>query len=236
MPRSATRKPARRPGKKTSARPRPPTPALSPRGEETRARLLAAAYDEFRANGYHGTSMRQIARAAGLAVGGIYNHFHSKEEVFAAVFDARHPYRRILPALQAARGDTLEDYVRDIGQRLQTAVEGVEDQLLPLVFIEMVEFQGRHLQALAERLFPQMMALAQSFVERGGHRLDLPLPVVMRAFVSLFIGYVLTGMFLRGVPAVQAMPYAWFDGLLDIFLHGVVVRDSRAGDPGPAEA
>ena len=220
--------------KKTTQRKTPqpaaPIPA-SPRGEETRARLLDAAYDEFRANGYHGTSMRQIAQRAGLAVGGIYNHFHSKEEVFAAVFDARHPYRKILPALAAAQGDTLEDYVRDVGQRLQGAVEGVEDQLLPLVFIELVEFQGRHLQALAGRLFPQVMALAQSFVTRKGHRHDLALPVVGRAFVSLFIGYVRTGMFLRGVPLFQSMDYAWFDGLIEIYLHGVVARD-----PGPAEA
>src|SRR5688572_9182786 len=86
MPPSTKKKP------KPSQRKARSAPPASARGEETRARLLDAAYAEFRRNGFHGTSMRQIAQAAGLAVGGIYNHFHGKEDIFAAVLDSRHPY------------------------------------------------------------------------------------------------------------------------------------------------
>src|SRR5262245_23683430 len=120
------RSPTKRAAKKGARR---PPPAASQRGEETRGRLLDAAYDEFRRNGFHGTSMRQIAQAAGLAVGGIYNHFHSKEEIFAAVLDARHPYHVIVPALAATQGETLEGFLFDAARRVQTAMQGIEDQM-----------------------------------------------------------------------------------------------------------
>ena len=54
------------------------------KGERTRAVLLDAAKRLFVSNGYHGTSMRQIADEAGLALGGIYNHFGNKEDIFVA--------------------------------------------------------------------------------------------------------------------------------------------------------
>ena len=49
------------------------------RGERTRAEIIQAAHDLFIQQGYHGTSMRQIAGQAGIALGGLYNHFESKE-------------------------------------------------------------------------------------------------------------------------------------------------------------
>jgi AcrR family transcriptional regulator len=197
-------------------------PAASVRGEETRARLLDAAYDEFRRSGYHGTSMRQIAQAAGMAVGGIYNHFHSKEDIFAAVLDSRHPYHAILPALKAAEGATLEAFVHDAGRRIQAATRGVEDQLLPLVFIELVEFQGKHLQDLIERFFPNIMGFAQTLAERPGPMRALPLPVVIRTLISLTIGYLMTDMFLKNSPVFKSVQIDWYPQMLDIFLHGIL--------------
>ena len=48
------------------------------KGETTRLAIEDAAVNLFMEHGYHATSMRQIAERAGLALGGIYNHFSSK--------------------------------------------------------------------------------------------------------------------------------------------------------------
>ena len=61
------------------------------KGERTRQDILSAAHTLFLEQGYHGTSMRQIAYRAGIALGGIYNHFAGKEGIFTAVFEANHP-------------------------------------------------------------------------------------------------------------------------------------------------
>ena len=57
--------------------------------------------------------MRQIAQGAHIALGGLYNHFSSKEQVFEAVFLAFHPYHEVLPLIAAAQGANLEQLVQD---------------------------------------------------------------------------------------------------------------------------
>ena len=52
-----------------------------------RARVLAEAAELFVAQGYAGTTLRQIASAAGIKAGSVYHHFDSKEDLFAAVLE-----------------------------------------------------------------------------------------------------------------------------------------------------
>src|SRR5262245_42642022 len=83
------------------------------KGEVTRSAVEEAAISLFMEQGYHATSMRQIAERADLAsVAGIYNHFSSKEEIFEGIIVDKHPYRIILPAIIAAEGETLEDFFK----------------------------------------------------------------------------------------------------------------------------
>lgn len=55
--------------------------------EETRTRVLDAAAHVFAECGYEGARVAQIARAAGLSVGAIYNHYPSKAELLIAVVE-----------------------------------------------------------------------------------------------------------------------------------------------------
>ena len=55
--------------------------------EATRARLLAAAADEFARAGFERASVDAISVTAGYAKGTIYNYFPSKEELFLAVVE-----------------------------------------------------------------------------------------------------------------------------------------------------
>lgn len=55
--------------------------------EDTRARLVAAAADQFNRNGYHRTDSNRIARAAGYAAGTFYKHFADKRAAFLAAYE-----------------------------------------------------------------------------------------------------------------------------------------------------
>ena len=68
----------------------PSAPSASPRGryakgERARTEIIAVATDLFARQGYNGTSMREIALAAGLTHPGLTHHFPSKPELLAAV-------------------------------------------------------------------------------------------------------------------------------------------------------
>lgn len=61
-------------------------PALS-----ARDRTLDVALDLFSRQGFAATSMRQIAAAVGMRASSLYNHFDSKEAIYAALIEAYGP-------------------------------------------------------------------------------------------------------------------------------------------------
>jgi AcrR family transcriptional regulator len=71
-----------RPTRRGRARPRRGRP------EDTRARLVATAAEEFNRVGYRGTDSNRLARAAGYAPGTFYRHFPDKRAAFLAVYEA----------------------------------------------------------------------------------------------------------------------------------------------------
>jgi AcrR family transcriptional regulator len=63
-------------------------PAHQPRSRETRARILAAAEQEFAEKGYEGARLTDIAEAAGCSVGTVYVRFKDKSALFLAIAES----------------------------------------------------------------------------------------------------------------------------------------------------
>jgi len=74
--------------------------APSHRGQDTRTRLLEAAVSAFANRGFHATSTRDIAAAAGMSPAAVYVHHKSKEELLYAISRAGH--ERTLDLLHTA--------------------------------------------------------------------------------------------------------------------------------------
>ncbi len=84
-----------------------------PKSEETRARILGAALDLFRERGFDATTMREIASAAGMALGAAYYYFPGKDAIIQAYYEdvqAEHR-RRVVAALAHGKPD-LKDRLR----------------------------------------------------------------------------------------------------------------------------
>ena len=63
----------------------PSGPVLTPRGQRTRAALVAAAGEIFARDGFLDARIADISEAAGYAHGTFYTYFTSKEEIFQEV-------------------------------------------------------------------------------------------------------------------------------------------------------
>ncbi|ROO85964.1 TetR family transcriptional regulator [Actinocorallia herbida] len=61
-----------------------------PRADATRARLLKAAVTAFAEKGFHGTTTRDIATAAGMSPAALYVHHRSKEELLFLISKSGH--------------------------------------------------------------------------------------------------------------------------------------------------
>lgn len=54
-------------------------------GIQTKKKVLGAALKVFSSSGYSGSSIREIARTAGISVGGVYLYFRNKEELYLSL-------------------------------------------------------------------------------------------------------------------------------------------------------
>jgi len=65
----------------------PKPPGRTEKGERMRETILAAALELFTTRGYHETTMREIAAAAGRSPGLTYRYFARKEDLVLAMYD-----------------------------------------------------------------------------------------------------------------------------------------------------
>lgn len=95
-----------------------PSPGLRGNGPDSpvRAAILEAGVACMARHGYHGTSVRDIAAAAGISAAHMYNHFPSKHEVLATITD------RGLDLLLRATEDALYAAGTDVADRLSAIV------------------------------------------------------------------------------------------------------------------
>ena len=105
------------------------------KGEQTKALILNAALEIFHERGYEETTMRAIAKRAGVSLGNAYYYFGSKEHLIQAFYHRTHeqhltavaaePKQRNLKArlltLMRLKISTLEPYHEFAGELFKTA-------------------------------------------------------------------------------------------------------------------
>ena len=90
--------------------------ATPSRADATRARLLEAAVAAFAAKGFHGTTTRDIAGAAGMSPAAVYVHHKSKEDLLFLI--SREGHQQALDVVRRARAtsDDLIDQLAAVGR------------------------------------------------------------------------------------------------------------------------
>jgi AcrR family transcriptional regulator len=123
-----------------------PTPAAgepaTARGEQTKKLIVSTALRLFRENGYEQTTMRSIAREAGVSVGNAYYYFASKDHLVEAFYEDMQ-VAHMAHARPALAGST------DFGERLRGTFQAGIDALAPYH-----EFAGKFFKSAAEPTSP----------------------------------------------------------------------------------
>jgi AcrR family transcriptional regulator len=197
------------------------TEEVQTKGERTRLAIEDAALELFMDQGYHATSMRQIADKAELALGGIYNHFKSKDEIFEALILDKHPYRRILPLVLQAQGETAEDFLRNAFKIAVTELNN-EPVFIKIMLIELVEFQGKHGAGMLKEIAPKVLPMFEQMLKlRKQIRISNP-AMFLRTFFGLILSYYITEMVVANSVIEKLMPKNAMDTYIDIYLHGML--------------
>jgi len=191
------------------------------RGESTRLAVEDAALELFMERGYHATSMRQIADKSGLALGGIYNYFKSKDEIFEALIVNKHPYKKILPLIQEAEGKTMDEF---LGNATRIVINELTSQqyYVKLMLIEIAEFNGVHGAVLLKELVPNVLPVFERLVKtRKDLRVTNP-GILMRSFIGMVLSYMITEIIISNSLLEKLMPSNSLDIYVDIYMHGVL--------------
>jgi AcrR family transcriptional regulator len=206
--------------------------AATSRGEQTRQAILEAAEKLFLSQGFNGTSMRQIARRAGIALGGIYNHFEGKEGLFRALLKERSPYDEVIEAMDDLEKGDGEHLVVEAFNRLQAIMQRNLD-FVNLVLIDFQESDGNTLREVLAAVVPRALRFGRRIQEAGGLRQDVGHYMIVRAFVSLLMGYTFTQLIaykderplLPGVPEISEVEAR--AQMIDLFLYGAAAVEGE---------
>jgi AcrR family transcriptional regulator len=200
---------------------------LSTKGDQARAEILEAARRLFVSQGYHGTSMRAIAREAGdRAVAGLYNHFPTKAAIFKALIEERNPYDDLFAALDAALEDarTAPDFIR-AALRSVLAIIPRHYDFIQLAQIDLREFGGQTIGGVLEgAVFPRALDLIQEVQALPGLK-PVDGMVWLRMLASLMIGFMVTDQIAPFTGFHRYSHEEWADKFADVLIHGV-------SDPG----
>jgi AcrR family transcriptional regulator len=125
-----------------------------------RRRIEEAALRLFRRRGYHGVSLRDVCLEAKVSLGNVYNHFESKERLFAATIErlAREFAQPDKPLARYFASSRFPDDLEELGEAIRNMVEQSEDYLA-LIFVDVVELEGKHVSVYYRNLVPRVRTL-----------------------------------------------------------------------------
>lgn len=121
--------------------------------EEKKGRIEEAARQLFIKQGFHATSMRDIARRTGTSLGNLYNYYRTKEEILESITSK---YQKVIDARLRAIFDDIEEPFQPaslirFGGLVKEMVNDHHDFWL-LMYIDILEFENRHFRKMFEGL------------------------------------------------------------------------------------
>jgi AcrR family transcriptional regulator len=168
-----------------------PTSSRGPYAKSSRQReaIIRAALGYFGRHGYHGTSMREIARHVGLSQAGLLHHFATKAELLTAVLESR----------DTLTGATARNAVEQEDDPLAAMIAVVVDntsqrQLVQMFTVVSAEATDEahpahdHFRDRARSVIGLMRSGLEQAAERGLVRRDLDLDQAARQCQAMMYG------------------------------------------------
>lgn len=185
--------------------------------------LLAHATDVFYEKGYEGASMRDLSRASGMSLAGLYYYFESKEKLLYLI--QKHTFSTIVERLRARL-----EQIADPGQRLRVFIQNhLEYFLANKKAMKVLSHEadtlkngfGREVAAIKREYYGICLGLLEEL--RHVRNLEFSPRI---AVLSLF--GMMNWIYTWHNPRIDADARALAGQMADIFLHGVLSGKGRS--------
>ncbi|MEA5553604.1 TetR/AcrR family transcriptional regulator [Anabaena cylindrica UHCC 0172] len=197
-----------------------------PSEAQTRTRILQAAQKLFAAQGFDGTTTRDLAQAAGVAEGTLFRHFSNKKAILVEV--ATSGWVEILTDLltELSEMGSYKAVAQVMRRRMWNMQKNVE--MMRVCFME-VQFHPDLRDRIQTEVIDKMTDVAEAFfqtaMDKGIYR-QTDAKLVAKVFLGMFaIAGFSDNTLLEPNASPQEMQ-KMAEGLADIFLNGVLVKES----------
>ncbi len=189
--------------------------------------IETAAKDLFIKQGFHRTSMRDIAKEAEVSLGNLYNYYATKESIFESIVN------RYLIVIDEKLKDIFEQIdepldpveLRKLGERAGELVNQHHDFWL-LMYIDVLEFQNQHFRKIFEGLSERFSRIFADKFENAKRNNDLRAGVdpalAFTAAYMQFFNYFLVEKLFGGNSHLGLSDEQALNHLTKIFSYGVL--------------
>ncbi|MEK7725287.1 MAG: TetR/AcrR family transcriptional regulator [Acidobacteriota bacterium] len=206
-------------------------PKLSPEIiDEKKLVIEEAARELFIKQGFHATSMRDIAKTAVVSLGNLYNYYETKEAIYQSIIN------RYSEIVNQKLSDVFEQIdeplepsnLRNFGRMVGELVNQHSDFWL-LMYIDVLEFQNSHFRKMFEgltirfsKVFGEKFAEAK---ERGDLRTGVDPTVAFTAVYMQFFNYFLVEKLFGGNQHLGLNDEQALNHLTKIFAYGTLSEE-----------
>jgi AcrR family transcriptional regulator len=151
----------------------------------TRQRILDAALGAFRANGFESTTTRDIASAAGIATGTLFNYFATKEAIVEVLADEALAKARTSFARQNIKGDLEEALFAFVAAELRQ-LKALRRFIMPLLETSLCPLAATPRSEATSALRVEHLETVAGLARK--HGLAELSPVTLQVYWTLYIG------------------------------------------------
>jgi AcrR family transcriptional regulator len=193
----------------------------------------------FSSQGYRGTSIREIAEAAGVSTGNVYHHFPDKETIFQTVLGQ---YWNAIespdfPFNKALASGTFPDNLEELAVAARESVR-LWRRHVALIYVDVVELSGNHIR----KFYAEMATRFERFIVAHGDavsgeiRPGVPVTTAVMLASRVFLQYYAVEI-LFGVPDQFGKDSDRVVGeIAEILRHGMLKEHRLASAAPPALA
>jgi AcrR family transcriptional regulator len=195
--------------------------------EKRKGRIEEAARQLFIKQGFHATSMRNIAAKAGTSLGNVYNYYRTKEEILGSIIGR---YQTVIDGRLRGIFDEIEEpldpeSLMRFGRQIKEMVNEHHDFWL-LMYIDVLEFENLHFRKMFEGLVHSLRRrFSRQFTElksKGVVHQDVDPAVGFTAVYMQFFNYFLVEKLFGGNRHFGLNDEQVIKTLTDIYCRGLL--------------
>lgn len=209
--------------------PRTDVSALRPvraSGQERQASLISTAASLFAANGFKGTTTKEIAKAAGISEALLFKYFPTKRALYAAILAEKAQYSGLREAVEEAaeKRDDEQLFTLLASYRIRKGADPTLFRLLLFSALEGHEMSEMFFQQQYRAFHELLAGYIRRRIEEGAFRSVDPL-LAARAFFGIIIHHRLLHDIL-GLPLHRTYEDTVTE-YVSLFLHGLMADSSQ---------